>query len=159
MKRQTLSRATAAALLGVAVLMGGGKSYASDADDVLATIGKFHAALTALDMAQMDPLWVHDDTVMDKEPLAKTTTLGWEATRKNFEGLFGAFSGLKITQSEGPHVQVQGDVAWAMGVVAAGQQPKTGPASELSVFEADVFRKQDGRWLYVSHAVSLLPPP
>ena len=51
------------------------------------------------------------------------------------------------------------DVAWAMGVVAAGQQPKTGPASEVSVFEADVFRKQDGRWLYVSHAVSLLPPP
>jgi hypothetical protein len=39
-------------------------------------------------MAQMDPLWVHDDTVMDKEPLAKTTTLGWEATRKKFEGLF-----------------------------------------------------------------------
>jgi hypothetical protein len=39
-------------------------------------------------MAQMDPLWVHDDTVMDKEPLAKTTTLGWEANRKNFEGLF-----------------------------------------------------------------------
>ena len=40
------------------------------------------------DMAQMDPLLVHDDTVMDKEPLAKTTALGWEATRKNFEVLF-----------------------------------------------------------------------
>ena len=79
MKRQTLSRATAATLLGVAVLVGGGKSYASDADDVLATIGKFHAALTALDMAQMDPLWVHDDTVMDKEPLGIPTTLGWQA--------------------------------------------------------------------------------
>jgi hypothetical protein len=39
-------------------------------------------------MAQMDLLWVHDDTVMDKEPLAKTTAHGWEATRKNFEVLF-----------------------------------------------------------------------
>jgi hypothetical protein len=39
-------------------------------------------------MAQMDLHWVHDDTVMNKEPLAKTTTLGLEATRKNFEVLF-----------------------------------------------------------------------
>ena len=36
----------------------------------------------------MDLHWVHDDTVMNKEPLAKTTSLGWEATRKNFEVLF-----------------------------------------------------------------------
>jgi hypothetical protein len=78
MKRQTLSRATATALLGVAVLMGGGKSYASDADGVKATINEFHAALTALDLAKMDAIWVHDDRVMDKEPLAKGATLGWE---------------------------------------------------------------------------------
>ena len=54
---------------------------------------------------------------------------------RNARAAEGAFSGLKITQSEGQHVQVQGDVAWAMGVVAAGQHPKTGPASEASVFE------------------------
>jgi hypothetical protein len=42
MNRQTLSRATAATLLGAAVLVGGGKSYASDADDVKATIDGFH---------------------------------------------------------------------------------------------------------------------
>ena len=64
MKRQTLSRATATALLGVAVLMGGGKSYASDADDAKATINEFHAALTALDLAKMDAIWVHDDRVV-----------------------------------------------------------------------------------------------
>jgi hypothetical protein len=52
MDRQTLSRATAAALLGVAVLMAGGKSYASDADDVKATIDEFHAALTSLDIEE-----------------------------------------------------------------------------------------------------------
>jgi adenylate cyclase len=29
--------------------------------------------------------------------------------------------------------------------------------SEVSVFETDVFKKQDGRWLSVAHATSVLP--
>jgi ketosteroid isomerase-like protein len=98
MNRQTLSRVTATTLLVVAVLVGSGKSYASDADDVKATINEFHAALTALDIAKMDAIWVHDDRVMDKEPLAKAATLGWEGTRKNFEGSFGAIAEVKVTQ-------------------------------------------------------------
>jgi ketosteroid isomerase-like protein len=158
MKRQTLSRATAAALVGVAVLMGGGKSYASDADDVKATINEFHAALTALDLAKMDAVWAHDDRVMDKEPLAKAVTLGWEGTRKNFEGAFGATAEQKITQGEGPHIQVQGDTAWAMGVATGSGKLKTGQVFGGPVFEADVFKKQDGRWLYLSHAASILLP-
>ena len=157
-KRQTLSRATAAALLGIAVLMGGGKSYASDADDVKATINGFHAALTALDLAKMDAIWAHDDRVMDKEPLAKAATLGWERTRKNFEGSFGAIAEVKVTQGEGPHIQVQGDTAWAMGVAATEGKLKTGQVFGGPVFEADVFKKQDGHWLYASHAAYVLPP-
>jgi hypothetical protein len=41
--RETLSRVTAAVVLGVAVLAGG-RSFASDADVVKATIDAFHAA-------------------------------------------------------------------------------------------------------------------
>jgi ketosteroid isomerase-like protein len=158
MNRQTLSRVTTAALLGVAVLVGSGKSYASDADDVKATINEFHAALTALDLAKMDAVWVHDDRVMDKEPLAKIATLGREGTRKNFEGAFGATAEQKITQGEGPHIQVQGDTAWAMGVATGSGKSKTGQVFGGPVFEADVFKKQGGRWLYVSHAAYVLPP-
>jgi ketosteroid isomerase-like protein len=159
MNRQTLSRATAATLLGIAVLAGGGKSYASDADDVKATIDEFHAALTALDIAKMDAVWVHDASVMDKEPVDKAVTLGWEGTRKNLQGLFGAVAELKVTQADGPHIQVQGDTAWAMGIAFAGQKLKTGQVFGLAVFEADVFKKQNGRWLYVSHATSIQTPP
>ena len=45
MNKQTLLRATLATLLGLAVIAGGGKSYAADADDVKASIDGFHAAL------------------------------------------------------------------------------------------------------------------
>jgi ketosteroid isomerase-like protein len=159
MNRQTLFRATTATLLGVAVIVGGGRSYASDADDVKAAIDGFHAALTGLDLAKMDAVWSHDASVMDKEPVVKEVSLGWEATRKNFEGLFGAMAELKVTQAEGPHIQVQGDVAWAIGTANAAQKLKTGKTFNVTVFEADVFKKQDGRWLYVSHATSIMPPP
>ena len=157
-RRLTLLRATVAAVLGVAVLFGG-KSYATDADEVKATIDDFHAALTALDISKMDAVWLHDDSVMDQEPVARTVTLGWEGTRKNFEGLFAATAELKVTQADGPHVQVQGDAAWAMGIAWAAQRLKTGQVFGLAVFEADVFRKQGGRWLFVSHAASVLPSP
>jgi ketosteroid isomerase-like protein len=159
MNRQNLLRAAATALFGVAVLVGSGKSYASDADDVKATIDEFHAALTALDISKMDAVWLHDSSVMDKEPVAKTVTLGWEGTRKNFEGLFGATEELKVTQADGPHIQVQGDTAWAMGIAFAAQKLKSGQVFGLAVFEADVFKKQDGHWLFVSHAASILPQP
>jgi len=159
MNRRTLFRATAATLLGVTVIAGGSKSYAADADDVKATIDGFHAALTGLDLAKMDAVWAHDVGVMDKEPVAKEVTLGWEATRKNFEGLFGALAELKVTQAEGPHIQVQGDVAWAIGTANAAQKLKTGKTFDVNVLEADVFKKQDGHWLYVSHATSIMAPP
>jgi ketosteroid isomerase-like protein len=157
MKRQTLSRKTAATLLGIAVLVGSGKSYASDADDVKATINEFHAALTALDIAKIDAVWVHDASVMDKEPPDNAVTLGWEGTRKHFEGMGSATAELKVTQGEGPYIQVQGDTAWAMGVAATEGKLKTGQVFGGPVFEADVFTKQDGRWLYVSHAAYVLP--
>jgi ketosteroid isomerase-like protein len=127
MNRQTLSRVTAATLLGVAVLVGGGKSYASDADDVKATIDEFHAALTARDIDKMDAVWVHDASVMDKEPVDKAVTLGWEGTRKSFQGLFGATAELMVAQAEGPHIQVQGDTAWAMHRVR-GAKVEDGPS-------------------------------
>jgi len=158
MNRQTLSRVTAATLLVVAVLVGSGKSYASDADDVKATIDEFHAALTALDIAKIDAVWAHDDRVMVKEPPDKAVTLGWEGARKHFEDLAGATTELKVTQGEGPHIQVQGDMAWAMGVAVGRGKLKTGQVFDGPVFEADVFKKQDGRWLYVSHAASILLP-
>jgi len=136
--RQTLLRATSAALLGVAVPLAG---------------------RVTLRTPTTDAVWLHDASVMDKEPVAKTVTLGWEGTRKNFEGLFAATAELKVTQADGPHIQVQGDTAWSMGVAWAGQKLKTGQVFGLAVFEADVLKKQNGHWLLVSHATSVLPPP
>jgi ketosteroid isomerase-like protein len=156
MKQWTLLPRTAATLLGVAVLVSG-KSYASDADDVKAAVDGYHAAFASLDLAKIEAVWAHDDTVIDKEPAAKSITLGWEGTRKNFEGLIAAAGALSIEQADGPHIQVQGDLAWSAGLAKADGKLKNGQPTGGVILESDVFKKQGGHWLLVSHVTSVVP--
>jgi len=150
-------RFTSASVIATCCLLSGGPGRADDIAEVKATIAAFHQALAALDIAKIDALWAHDDTVMDKEPLAKSTTLGWSGTRKNFEGLFAAASTISVKPSEGPNVQVRGDIAYSTGVGLSEATFKTFPAFSADVYEADVFEKRDGKWVYVVHAAYALP--
>jgi hypothetical protein len=56
---------------------------------------------------------VQDNSVMDIDPSDKSISVGWDAVKNNFESEFNAFSELKVTQADGPHIQVKGDVAWS----------------------------------------------
>ena len=107
---------------GVVLVAGNGTSYAADADDVKAAIAAYHGALTDLDATKMGELWAHDDTVMDIEPTDKAISVGWDAVKKNLEGEFSALSELKITQVDGPHIQIKGDVARSIGIESRPQE-------------------------------------
>jgi len=144
--------------VGLGVLVRGGTSYASDVDDVKAAVDGYHAAISSLDLAKIDAVWAHDGAVGDKEPPDKTITVGWEGTRKNFEGLVATAAEVSIAQAEGPHIQVQGDLAWSAGMAKADGKTKAGQHTSGVILEADVFKKQDGRWLLVSHITSVMPP-
>lgn len=139
------------------LIASGGAGRADDIADVKATIAAFHQALTALDIAKMDALWAHDDAVMDKEPNAKSTTLGWTGTRKNFEGLFAAASTISAKSTEGPNVQVKGDIAYSTGIASSEATFNKFPPFSADVYEADVFEKRDGKWVYLVHAAYALP--
>ena len=146
----------AAAFLSLAVFFSA-KGYAADADDVKAAVDGYHAAIASLDLARIEAVWAHDDTIVDKEPSAKTITVGWEGTKKNYEGLIAAIAELAITQTEGPHVDVQGAVAWSTGIAKSVGATKKGDHFTSDILEADVLKKQDGRWLLVSHVSSVVP--
>jgi len=138
-------------LLALVVLLAcNGKSYAQQAD-VKAAIDRFHAALTSLDMKKMEPIWAHESYVMLINPRDKSISVGWEAVKKGWEATFNAFAELKVTQTEGPNIHVNGDVAWATGLATAQIKTKTGAAVTENVFETDVFEKHGADWLLVSH--------
>ncbi len=145
-----------AAFLGLAIFFSA-KGYAADADDVKAAVDGYHAAIASLDLAKIEAVWAHDDTIVDKEPSDKTITVGWEGTKKNYEGLIAAIGELAITQAEGPHITVQGAVAWSTGIAKSVATTKKGDHFTSDILEADVLNKQDGRWLLVSHVASVMP--
>ncbi len=154
MKRQHLLFLTTA-FLSLAVFFSV-KGYASEADGVKAAVDGYHAAIASLDLTKIEAVWAHDDTIIDKEPNAKTITVGWEGTKKNYEGLIAAFAELAITQTEGPHINVQGAVAWSTGIAKSVGTMKKGDHFSGDILEADVLKKQDGRWLLVSHVASVV---
>jgi ketosteroid isomerase-like protein len=77
--------------------------------------------------------------------------------KKKLGKMYSGVSELKLTQTDGPHIQVKGDVAWSMGMVNAEGKLKSGPAISAPTFETDVFEKRDGKWLRVSHIASSAP--
>ena len=136
----------------IAALVFASASYAqSDADAVKAAVDAYHAALVSLDVAEVAPLWAHDGDVMVVNPADGNVSVGWEAVKKSWEGDLSKMSELTLTQSEGPYIQVRGDVAWATGVLIAGAKMKGGGGGSGPLFESDIFERHGGSWLLVSH--------
>lgn len=124
----------------VVLLAGNGMSYAQQAD-INAAIDGFHAALTSLDIKKMEPIWAHESYVMLINPRDKSISVGWDAVKKGWEATFNAFAELKVTKMEGPNIHVNGDVAWATGLVNAQVKTKKGAAVNENVFRDGRFRK------------------
>ena len=160
MKHRKLITLTIHALLFsvIAVLAGGLKSYAQEAD-INAAVDAYHVALGSLDVSKMEPLWAHDNNVMLINPADRSISVGWDAVKKDWEAQFNFLSDLKVTQVDGPHISVKDDVAWATGIANAAAKSKTGADVGGLVYELDVFEKREGRWLLVSHTALAVPKP
>jgi len=144
----------------VAALAFASTSYAqSDTDAVKAAVDAYHAALLSLDAAKLAPLWAHDGDVMVINPADGNVSVGWEAVKNSWEGDLNKMSELTLTQSEGPHIQVRGDVAWATGMLIAAAKMKGGGGGSGPLFESDIFERRNGSWLLVSHAAWLPARP
>jgi ketosteroid isomerase-like protein len=132
----------------------------SDTNEIKAVIDNYHAAVGAHDISKMEPLWAHDDYAMLINPRDQNVSVGWDAVRKGWEGQFGfvatQLSDLKVTQADGPHIHVKGDVAWATGIASVVGKMKAGAAIDEPAFETDVFEKRDNHWLLVSHTAMAL---
>lgn len=129
----------------------------SDIDDVKAAVAAYHAALSSLDTTRIEFLWVHDDSVIQVEPGSQDVTVGWHAVKKTIEEFFGGFSELNVTQAEGPHIRVKGEVAWSTGITAAAAKPKSGEAWTARVCDTQIFERRNDKWLVVSNIALAVP--
>jgi ketosteroid isomerase-like protein len=157
-RRKAISLAAGLVCSAVFVMANTASAQQSDVDKVKAAIDALHAGLSSLDIKKIDDLWVHEPHVMAVQPRDKAISVGWEAVHKSFEATTGFWAELKVTRQSGPQIHVNGNVAWAEGIVLAGGKSKAGDTiAGAPTFEHDVFEKRGDRWLLVSHSAWRVP--
>lgn len=154
MNRRTFARALLVS--SVVLTAGSGTSFAQEAN-VKAAVNAYHAALDSLDISKMESLWAHDANVMLVNPRDKSIAIGWDAVKKDWETNWNNYSALKVTQLDGPHIVVKGDVAWSTGIAHAEVKMKDGNTVSAPTYETDVFEKRGNQWLLVLHTASRVP--
>src|SRR5438874_4911707 len=133
------------------VCFAGSTSYAQGQDNqtdtsaVKDTIAKVHAAISSLDISKMEPLWFHNAYVMLVNPKNTSVSVGWDDVKKNWENAFNFWSHIKVTQTVGPYVRVDGNVAWSTGLTNTNAKAKKRHFTEFTHFLIRRFEKGQ-RW-------------
>jgi ketosteroid isomerase-like protein len=110
----------------------------------------FIAAIAARDISAMDKVWAHVPYATFMGPLSTTIVVGWDGVRKAWEMRFCQFDRVTISSAES-HVHTNGKVAWAVGIEKVQLLRKDGEVLSVETFATNIFEKQEGRWLLVSH--------
>jgi ketosteroid isomerase-like protein len=158
----TLAMTTASLLLvGVALLAGDGIGYAqqrSDSDNVSAAIDAFHAALSNLEIGNMQNVWAQEPYVVLVNPRDKAPAVGWDAVKKDWQDrVFGFWGELKLSPKQAPHIRINQGTASTTGVVGVEGKNKSGQALSFTIIETQVYEKRGDRWLMISHHASRVP--
>lgn len=157
MSRFSILAVAAISLLSLGVVLptpdaSGGEQakQSSEVERVNAASQRFIAAISARDIHAMDEVWAHAPNVTFIGPLSTTVVAGWDGVRKAWQMRFGQFDRVTVSLAES-HVRTNGDVAWAVGVEKVQLLRKDGQTLNFDAFVTNVFEKQDGRWVMVSH--------
>jgi ketosteroid isomerase-like protein len=115
---------------------------------------RFYAAFESLDLAEMDAVWAHDDSVQCVHP-GWELLLGWDEVRARWGRLFANTKRIRVALS-GVRVQVEGTVGW-VACTARVTTAFVDGFDEATVQVTNVFVLRDGQWLLVIHHASPLP--
>jgi hypothetical protein len=115
---------------------------------------RFYAAFESLDLAQMEAVWSHDDSVECVQP-GWDLLFGWDEVRERWARVFANTSRVRVALS-GVRVRVEGSAGW----VACTARVTTAFADgfdEAVVQATNIFVLREGEWLVAAHHASVLP--
>jgi len=115
---------------------------------------RFYAAFESLDMAQMEAVWAHDDSVQCVQP-GWSILLGWDEVRERWARIFANTKRVRVALS-GVWIRAEGDVGW----VACTAHVTTASADSFDdavVQATNIFILRENRWLLAAHHASTLP--
>jgi hypothetical protein len=148
---------TASLFLGIVLASGNALAQgASELDAVKAANQALYAALSTLNIADMDKVWAREPYVFYVGPNTKAMTVGWPAVRAAYEASFVPLSRRTVKATD-THIRIIGSVAWVVGREEASFIRKDGTSVTGMNFVTNVLEKKDGHWLIVSHHAQRIP--
>jgi ketosteroid isomerase-like protein len=112
---------------------------------------RFYRAFEALDLAEMDKVWAHDDHVKCVHP-GWPLLSGWDAVRASWEAIFSNTGEIRFTLAE-VQVGVRGALAWVTCTENILSQVR-GRVSVTSVLATNLFEAGADGWLMIHHHAS-----
>jgi SnoaL-like domain len=115
---------------------------------------RFYVAFESLNLAEMEAVWAHDDSVQCALP-GWELLLGWDEVRARWSRLFANTKRIRVALS-GVRVRVEGTVGW----VACTARVTTAFADgfdQATVQVTNIFVHLEDRWLLATHHASPLP--
>jgi ketosteroid isomerase-like protein len=127
----------------------------SDAAAVEEANARFYRAFEALDIAEMDQVWVHGGHARCVHP-GWPLLSGWAAVRTSWQTIFDNTEEMRFTLSD-VHVNVGGDLAWVTCTENILSEVG-GRVSVTAILATNVFERGDGWRLVHHHASHVLTP-
>ncbi|HEV8673462.1 MAG TPA: nuclear transport factor 2 family protein [Methylomirabilota bacterium] len=124
---------------------------ASDADAVRAANARFYRAFENLSLAEMEPLWVHEERVVCVHP-GWPRLHGWEAVRESWAAIFQNTREMRFTLTD-IQVDVRGELAWVTCTENILSEAR-GNLSVTAILATNLFEWHAGAWLMVHHHAS-----
>jgi ketosteroid isomerase-like protein len=126
----------------------------SDKAQIEALEKGFAAAFNAKDATKIMSYYTHDDLfVFDVTPPRQF--VGWDAYKKDWEGLLATSPGPLVFKLSDLSVTVAGTVAYGHSIQSLQTTAKDGTKSDMVVRVTDVYRKVGGHWKIVQEHVSI----
>jgi ketosteroid isomerase-like protein len=122
----------------------------SDLESIQSACQRFVTAIGARDISAMDKLWAHESYASFIGPLSTTVVVGWDGVRQAWQMRFGQFDRVTISADK-PHVRINGQTAWAVGVGRVELLRKDGKIISFDAFVTNVFENKGGQWLLAAH--------
>ena len=117
---------------------------------------RFYAAFESRDIAEMEAVWAHDDSIECVHP-GWELLFGWEEIRESWAKIFANTKRVRIALSS-LWVRIEGNAAW----VACTERVTTAFSDgfdESMAQTTNIFVFRDGEWLLAAHHASPLPSP
>lgn len=159
MNRRNLLSIAAAAIAGLALFVGNTSAeLPADIAAVKAAHLDFLAALSARDAKAMEAVWANKPYVVNIGPRSKVAAVGFaDAVSNYWPRTFASFSQIKVTAPSIAQVRSDGKIAWVVGTEAVAGTTKSGKSVKSKLFVTNIFEKDGGRWLLVSHHAHRIP--